>query len=259
MTGRTYGPRTQTTYYRCPYDPANPACPDHPGFVQTPERILDDFVGRFFATRVFGPGRAELLAAQLPATDADAAAQRDTQTAALNARLKRIDNAQNSKILELEELPADPSDTAAAAMRARIRARFAELHTERQQIETQLRALEKTTPAAADPTLLDQLPLPGDIFNNLPAATKIRLFKPSTCTSTGTKPANEPPSTSRSPKPPSKPSPPSSTPPKTATTTPPPIPPNPPHRPSAQHPWERYGGPSCRSGPNVRNLGEGTA
>jgi hypothetical protein len=82
------------------------------------ERILDEFVGRFFATRVFGPGRAELLAAQLP---------------------------------------ADPSDTAAAAMRARIRARFAELHTEREQIETQLRALEKTTPAA-DPTLLDQLP-----------------------------------------------------------------------------------------------------
>jgi hypothetical protein len=103
-----------------------------------------------------------------------AAAERDTQTAALNARLKRIDNAQNSKILELEELAADP---AAAAMRARIGARFAELHAEREQIETQLKALERTTPTAADPTLLDQLPLAGDIFNDLPAALKTRLFQ----------------------------------------------------------------------------------
>jgi site-specific DNA recombinase len=181
MTGRTYGPRAQTTYYRCPYDPANPrhtaGCPDHPRFVQAPEHDLDQIVGRFFAIRIFGPDRAGLLAAQLPATDADATAERDTQTAALNARLKRIDNAQNSKILELEELPADPADTAAAAMRARIRARFAELHAEREQIETQLRTLNATTPAAADPTLLDQLPLAGDIFNDLPAALKTRLFQ----------------------------------------------------------------------------------
>jgi len=46
-------------------------------------------------------------------------------------------------------------------MRARIRARFADLHHEREQIETQLAALAKTTPAAADPALLDQLPLAG--------------------------------------------------------------------------------------------------
>jgi hypothetical protein len=156
--------------------------------------------------------------------------QGDTQTAALNARLKRIDNAQNSKILELEELL---SDTAAAAMRARIRARFAELHTERQQIETQLRALEKTTPAAADPTLLDQLPLPGDIFNDLPAATKIRLFQAFDLHIHWNKTGQQATVHIEITEPRSKPSPPSSTPPKTATTTPP----SPPHRPSAQHPW----------------------
>ena len=38
---------------------------------------------------------ASLLAAQLPAADADEAAERDTQTAALNARLKRIETGQN--------------------------------------------------------------------------------------------------------------------------------------------------------------------
>jgi hypothetical protein len=179
MTGRTYGPRAQSTYYRCPYDPANPrhtaGCPDHPGFVQAPEHDLDQIVGLFFATRIFGPGRAELLAAQLPATDAaataTATAKRDTQTAALNARLKRIDNAQNSQILELEELPADPADTAAAAMRARIRARSAELHHEHEQIETQLKALESTTPTAAD---LESLEETLDVMDSAPLLADIR-------------------------------------------------------------------------------------
>jgi hypothetical protein len=68
------------------------------------------------------------------------------QAARLQARIKRIETAQNSQILELEDLPADPADTA-AAMRARIRTRFADLYHEREQIETQLQALAKTTPA----------------------------------------------------------------------------------------------------------------
>ncbi len=181
MTGTTYGnPGAQSTYYRCPHNPATPkhaaTCPDHPRTVQAPELLLDQIIGQFFADRIFGPGRAALLAAQLPATDADAIAQRDTQAAALKARIRRIETAQNSQILELEQLPADPAAAAAAAMRARIRARFADLHHEREQIETQLQALAKTTPAAADPALLDQLPLAGDILPGLPPALKARLF-----------------------------------------------------------------------------------
>ena len=61
-------------------------------------------------------------------------------------------------------------------MRARIRARFADLHHEREQLETQLAALAKTTPAAADPALLDELPVLGDILPDLPPALKARLF-----------------------------------------------------------------------------------
>jgi hypothetical protein len=138
--------------------------------------LLDQIVGQFFATRIFGHGRAELLAAQLPATDADATADRDAQAARLQARIKRIETAQNSQILELEQLPADPADTAAAAMRARIRARFADLHHEREQLEAQLQALAKATPSALDPALLDELPALGDILPSLPPALKARLF-----------------------------------------------------------------------------------
>ncbi len=181
MAGSTYGkPGALSSYYWCPHDPATPRHaadhPDHPRTVQAPELLLDQIVGQFFAARIFGPERAKLLAAELPATDADAAADRDAQAARLQARLKRIETAQNSCILELEQLPADPTDTAAAAMRARIRARFADLHHEREQIEAQLAALAKTTPQAADPALLDQLPLLGDILPGLSSALKARLF-----------------------------------------------------------------------------------
>jgi site-specific DNA recombinase len=175
MTGRTNGRHAEFTYYRCPHDPANPrhiaAQPDHPRTV--PETSLDKAAGIFFATRIFGPDRARLLAEQLPATDADATDRRDTQAAALKARIKQIDTAQDSKILELEQLPADPADT---AMRARIRTRFAELHHEREHVEAQLKTLDKTAPAAADPALLDRLPLAGDILPDLPPALKARLL-----------------------------------------------------------------------------------
>ena len=179
MTGTTYG-NPASTYYRCPHNPATPKHaadhPDHPRTVQAPAARLDEIVGRFLATRIFGPGRATQLAAQLPATDADAAAHRDAETARLQARIRRIETAQNSQILELEDLPADPADTAAAAMRARIRARFADLHHEREQLETQLANLAKTAPAATDPALLDELPLLGDILPGLPPALKARLL-----------------------------------------------------------------------------------
>jgi len=89
---------------------------------------------------VFGPGRAALLAA----TDTAAAVARDEQAAALAARLRRIETSQNSCILQLEELPADPAGSAAAAMRGRIRARFAQLHADRD-------ATLKALPGILDP------------------------------------------------------------------------------------------------------------
>jgi site-specific DNA recombinase len=181
MAGSTYGkPASLSSYYRCPHDWANPKHaadhPDHPRSVQAPETLLDQIAGHFFATRIFGPERAALLAVQLPATDAAAAADRDAQQAALKARIARIEAAQDSKIIELEELPANPGDPATQAYRARIRARFAELHDERERLETQLKTLAKTAPAAADTTLLDQLPLAGDILPGLPPRLKARLF-----------------------------------------------------------------------------------
>lgn len=62
-------------------------------------------------------------------------------------------------------------------MRARIRAWFARLRAQREQIEAQLAALAKTAPKAADPALLDELPLAGDILPGFTSRPKARLFK----------------------------------------------------------------------------------
>jgi hypothetical protein len=66
---------------------------------------------QFFPDRIFTPGRAALLAAELPATDANATARRDTAAAALRIRIriKKLDTTQNAQITALEELPADPA------------------------------------------------------------------------------------------------------------------------------------------------------
>ncbi len=72
----------------------------------------------FFRDRIFSPQRTAHLAAQLPATDTDAAARRDTRAAALTV----------------------------------------------------------TTPKAADPAILDEIPYAGDILPQLPPALKARLF-----------------------------------------------------------------------------------
>ncbi len=181
--GRMINGRPGTTpyvYYQCPHRPDNPRHtadhPDHPRTVKAPEKRLDQITGLFFAQHVFGPHRAELLAAQLPATDHAAQADRDAQAAALTARLRQLDTAQKAQILSLEQLSPDPADTAAAAMRARITDRFAELHHEREQAQAQLDTLQASVPQATDPALLGQLPLAGDILPGLDPALKARLF-----------------------------------------------------------------------------------
>jgi hypothetical protein len=62
-------------------------------------------------------------------------------------------------------------------MRTRIRGRFTELHTERQHIQAQLDALTQTVPKAADVTLLDELPMAGDILPGLTPELKAGLFQ----------------------------------------------------------------------------------
>lgn len=61
-------------YYVCPHDPANPrhaaAVADHPQRIAVRQDALMTVITEFFDTRVFGPDRKAMLAAQIPATAA---------------------------------------------------------------------------------------------------------------------------------------------------------------------------------------------
>jgi hypothetical protein len=107
---------------------------------------------------VFGPERRALLAAELPASEADAAAQRAAHRAGLTKELTRIDIAQRNQILQIDGLSPDPADTAAQAMRARCYERFSELHAERQDIETQITGIDSTPARDNHAELLDAIP-----------------------------------------------------------------------------------------------------
>ena len=128
--------------------------------------------------RMFGPNRAALLAADLPASAADDRARRDRRAAALNKRLRKIDAAENAHAREIESLAHldDPSAPAVTALRSRVLARFTELEDERVQISTQLADLAKTSTGPGDPALMDALPLLGDLLADAPARLQQQLY-----------------------------------------------------------------------------------
>jgi site-specific DNA recombinase len=168
-------------YYRCPHNPKNPrhvaAAPDHPTTVKVREDDLLSELGDFFATRIFGPDRAALLAAMLPANAAETTARREKETATLAKQLRKIDAAENAHAREIETLANLPHDsTAVTALRTRIIARFTELEAERTEISQRLKTLERAGQQDQDPALLDQLPMLGDILATCPPKLKAQFF-----------------------------------------------------------------------------------
>jgi site-specific DNA recombinase len=175
------GPDYVNTYYTCSHNPDNPrhtAPEGHPRTISVREDALLDVIRDFFAQRVFGPERAALLTADLPATAAEDAARRNRQAAALAKRLRQIDAAENAHAREIESLAHldDPHAAAVTALRSRVLARFTELEDERTTINTQLADLAKTDAGPGDPALLDALPLLGDLLTDAPARLQQQLY-----------------------------------------------------------------------------------
>jgi hypothetical protein len=184
MTGRLvrpYAGHPGYVYYGCPHNPFNPrhtaAAPDQPRTVRVREDDLLTIIRQFFATRIFGPDRAAMLAARLPASAAEDAARREQETARLHKRLRKIDAAETAHAREIENLATLPQDSPAiTALRSRIIERFTELETERTEINERLTALDRDTGHQAEPGLLDALPMLGDALADLPASIQARLF-----------------------------------------------------------------------------------
>jgi site-specific DNA recombinase len=175
-------PGARHVYHMCTHDPDQPRHaadhPDHPRTLSIRQDILLTLIREFFHERVFGPERRKLLASQIPATEAQAAAQADRKGTALRKDLARIDLAQRSQILQIESLSADPADRAAKAMRTRCNERFAELHAERETTENQLADLDTAAPAyGGNADLLDPLPLIAGIIDQIPARLQAALYQ----------------------------------------------------------------------------------
>ena len=180
--GRPYPGHPGYVYYACPHNPGNPRhqaqAPDHPRTVKVREDDLLTVIREFFATHVFGPDRAAMLAARLPASAAEDNARREQETAALHKRLRKIDAAENAHAREIENLASLPQDApAVTALRSRIIARFTELEAERAQIGDRLATLGRATGQHDEPALLDALPMLGDALPSLPASIQARLFQ----------------------------------------------------------------------------------
>ena len=195
MSGLPHGRARLYIYYQCPHNPASPgtppATPDHPRTVKAPETRLDQIIGLFFNEHVFGPGRAALLAAQLPATDAAAAADRDAQAAALAARLKRIETARTPASWNSKNSPPTPATPPPPRCAPGSAPASPSSTPTASSSKPSSPPWPPTTPKAADPTLLDELPLAGDILPGLPPQLKADCSRPSTCRSCGTSPAGQ--------------------------------------------------------------------
>lgn len=218
------------TYYRCPHDPANPrhaaTAPDHPT-IAVREDLMTACVAEFFDTRIFGPDRAALLAAALPAEAAGAARQRDTETAAMQQRIRQIDAAENSHAREIEALAhEDPNSPAVTAYRRRILARFAELEGERAAITARIAQLTAAPPPPATPHYSTSSPASPASSTTPPSACS------SSCTTLSASSSCTTPKTTRSAAtPPSPPPPPKPSQPSSPAANPPHPPPAPPPQP----------------------------
>jgi len=171
------------TYYICPHRRENPRHaaknPDHPISVNVREDALVTAIREGLAERVFGPGRAALLAATYPATHAAQTARRDKETARLRKRLKAIDAFEDAHTGELEALiTSDAAPAVITALRTRHIKRFTELEAERAAIDDTLTKLAVPLPDnPGDPALLDALPTMAGALDGAPQRLQQQLYE----------------------------------------------------------------------------------
>ena len=128
--------------------------PGHPASIWVREESLLAGVAEFFATRLLGPTRAELLAADLGRLDHRVVAEQAASLDALGRSIDEITRRQDRLVRTLES-----QDDPAGTVFARVRDRLGELEAERQAKLDALAALEATEQAQSVPVeLLDELP-----------------------------------------------------------------------------------------------------
>jgi len=153
--------RSAGVYYRCNPAGSNRSRPDkhegHPPTVYIREDLILEQLDAFFAERLFGPARRELLLADIDTNDTAADQERDRQRQRLHRTIADTARKQDNLLHQAEN--ADPDDPFTQGLRQR----YNDLEHERRAVNTTLEQLEKEAPTRDRPTpeqasLLDALP-----------------------------------------------------------------------------------------------------
>ncbi len=183
--------RHQISYYACQVDPNEhrdrPWFPDHPNSLWIREETLINATSRFFATRIFGPGRHSYLSAVLEAAkpDDDAGVRTAKERTALEQAISAISQRQARLIRTLadgtghgeQDVVFDPEQE--KEFRAAIRQEHATLGAQRKALAEQLARLNAlpATDDAVDPSaLLDVLPHLDVDLSLVPEKIQRRLY-----------------------------------------------------------------------------------
>jgi site-specific DNA recombinase len=167
--------RRDRTYYCChgPRTRGKATMPDHPGTFYIREDMLLPAVHQVIAERVFGPHRRRYLAEQDSATPRRVAQAHAEAVEATRRALDDITTRQDNIATELEETPKTDQ-----AWRAKLRERFNELETRRNEVQGRLAELASTQPEinTGDPALLDAMPQVELRLADLPEPLQRQLF-----------------------------------------------------------------------------------
>lgn len=173
--------RRNSAYYLCWPRNNNRGRPDtyagHPKTVYLREGALLDAVSRFFADRVFGTQRRELLAAELDTVDDREAQQRQAERERLQRVLADIARRQDSLLRQAAD--GDPDDPFTKGLRGS----YNDLETQKNTTLAAVAELdaadeaEPATPSADDTALLDHLPYLALNLANAPEELLRRLFE----------------------------------------------------------------------------------
>jgi DNA invertase Pin-like site-specific DNA recombinase len=184
--GRKPGISKVNTWYVCPHHPGNPrhaaAAPNHVR-ASVKDRVIYAAVDGLLSDYLLGYDRAAMLAAVLPATQAEAGQQTQARAEQLRQQITRSETAQAGLITQLEQLGSDTSP-AAKAMRERITAAFSDRYHQAAALQSELDNLNAAQAPAQDPALIDELPyaaahladLPDDLRGKLYAAFDIQVL-----------------------------------------------------------------------------------
>jgi len=179
---RMYGNhRHNRGYYMCHPASNNRGRPDkyvgHEKAVYVREDLILDAVSAFYADRVFGPHRRELLVANLATVDDRESRQREAERERLQRALADLSRRQSNVMRQAQD--GEPDDPFAQGLRQTYNELEAQRRTTLAAI-TELDAGDRaapTRPTAADAGLLDALPHLKLKFSEAPVLLLRRLFE----------------------------------------------------------------------------------